>query len=173
MNQSDSAPAHSSATGIWPSPVPATYVLRMDDEEYPQVRRRHMALLFDCLSFLEPLQRRAGGQPMSMSSLGNKKAHPSRMGFLSGRRGSNPRHSRWQRDALPLSYARASPYMYIGFWPPASQTISQSNRQLAKTPRKSAEIQGFRRVFRSLLPWRLGVMASWRVNRLSSFLALP
>src|SRR5690349_3434011 len=24
----------------------------------------------------------------------------------SGRRGSNPRHSRWQRDALPLSYAR-------------------------------------------------------------------
>ena len=25
----------------------------------------------------------------------------------SGRRGSNPRHSRWQRDALPLSYARS------------------------------------------------------------------
>ena len=24
----------------------------------------------------------------------------------SGRRGSNPRHSRWQRDALPLSYSR-------------------------------------------------------------------
>ena len=26
--------------------------------------------------------------------------------FWSGQRGSNPRPSRWQRDALPLSYAR-------------------------------------------------------------------
>ena len=30
----------------------------------------------------------------------------------SGRRGSNPRHSRWQRDALPLSYARESELKY-------------------------------------------------------------
>ena len=30
------------------------------------------------------------------------------MDLVSGRRGSNPRLSRWQRDALPLSYARDS-----------------------------------------------------------------
>ncbi len=31
---------------------------------------------------------------------------------LSGRRGSNPRPSAWEADALPLSYSRISEYKY-------------------------------------------------------------
>ena len=34
--------------------------------------------------------------------------------FESGRRGSNPRHSAWKADALPLSYARSGSGHYIG-----------------------------------------------------------
>ena len=33
--------------------------------------------------------------------------------YWSGQRDSNPRHSRWQRDALPLSYARILPIHYV------------------------------------------------------------
>ena len=37
---------------------------------------------------------------------------PPSQGFMSGKRGSNPRPSAWEADALPLSYSRISEYKY-------------------------------------------------------------
>ena len=61
------------------------------------------------------LGQAAGGnmQKTPMKSTQNGRCHFLTTTVLnSGRRGSNPRHSRWQRDALPLSYARDSVCLY-------------------------------------------------------------
>ena len=48
-----------------------------------------------------------------LSSNAYSKAYDVSRKKWSGQRGSNPRPSRWQRDALPLSYARISLNLYF------------------------------------------------------------
>ena len=58
------------------------------------------------MGLIHPTKSRNTQNPreMSLKDTTRRRGTPGRL--RSGRRGSNPRHSRWQRDALPLSYAR-------------------------------------------------------------------
>ena len=78
----------------------------------------------------------------------------------SGRRGSNPRHSRWQRDALPLSYARLSiSNSNSGFAANAARTGSSPARPHLSSEFYPPTQAGYRTAYlvrcivRSAAPW--------------------